>query len=283
MYADDTQLYGSCIIKDLNQLSLKMQSCIEDIKSWMTTNKLKLNEEKTEILCCSTNKTVTKVPLNEFHVAEQKIDFSVKAKNLGVLFDEKLTMNDHVNYMSKCIHFELRKIGQLCTILDPNSIKTLVCAFVFSRLDYCNALLAGLPDNIINKLQRTQNQAARIVLKRKYRDHVTPMFIELHWLPVRARITYKIAISAYKCFYGLAPPYLSSMLDLYSPTRALRSSNDLLFFTPQVKYKTIGERSFSFYAPKVWNNLPFKLRNIQSLHIFKRHLKTHLFNEYLLV
>ena len=191
-------------------------------------------------------------------------------------------MNDHVNYMSKCIHFELRKIGQLCTILDPNSIKTLVCAFVFSRLDYCNALLAGLPDNIINKLQRTQNQAARIVLKRKYRDHVTP-FIELHWLPVRARITYKIAILAYKSFYGLAPPYLSSMLDLYSPTRALRSSNDLLFFTPQVKYKTIGERSFSFYAPKVWNNLPFKLRNIQSLHIFKRHLKTHLFNEYLLV
>ena len=162
--------------------------------------------------------------------------------------------------------------------LDKFSVERLVHAFVSSRLDYCNSLLFGLPERDISKLQRVQNAAARLVVKCKKQDHMKPILRDLHWLPVQQRIWYKIALLTFKALHGMAPKYVSDLVEEYKPSRSLRSSSKFLL-RPQMltKTKTYGDRAFATSAPHVWNKLPLSLRAISNPNIFKSRLKTHYF------
>ena len=167
---------------------------------------------------------------------------------------------------------------QVRHLINTDCATLLVSSLVLSTLDYCNSLLAGLPSEKLKKLQTVQNNAARLVLKKSKRDSPIPLLETLHWLPVEKRISYKLATMCHKCMYGNAPSYLTNILQLYTPSRHLRSSSDSkILFTPRLKLKTIGERSFSFCGPKTWNSLPKDLRETTSLDTFKRQLKTFLF------
>ena len=162
-----------------------------------------------------------------------------------------------------------------------DATKTLLCAFVLTRLDYCNSLLAGCPKYILDKLQKVQNSAARLVFRAKKRDHVTPLLRALHWLPIEARVEYKLSLHCHNFFQGACPAYFSNMLTAYTPSRSLRSSADqFTLITPKVQMKTTGERSFAFCGPTIWNSLPCNIRSIQSTPSFKRALKTHLFKKH---
>ena len=171
----------------------------------------------------------------------------------------------------------LRRIASIRSYLTETSTARLVSAFISSRLDYCNSVLAGLPSEQLNRLQRVQNCAARLVLRKGKRDHVTPLLFQLHWLPIRYRIQYKLAVLAYRFFDESLPPYLSSVLTAYQPSRCLRSSCEKLLKIPKFSLKTVGERSFAYTAPVVWNALPSPVRDTPSLSDFKTALKTHLF------
>ena len=127
------------------------------------------------------------------------------------------------------------------------------------------------------RLQRVQNNAARLVMKKRRRDHVTSLFKELHWLPVKFRCQYKITTLAYRHFEGSLPPYLFTSLCTYEPSRSLRSSNEKLIKIPKRNLNSFGQRSFSFMVPSLWNSLPATLRNVPTLSQFKSHLKTFLF------
>ena len=109
--------------------------------------------------------------------------------------------------------------------------------------------------------------------------HITPVLTDLHWLPVVYRIQFKILIIAFKCLYGLAPMYLSELVNRSTRTRYnLRSANSLLLAPASAKSKiTLGDRSFKAAAPKLWNKLPSDLRNLSNLSAFKSQLKTYLF------
>ena len=122
-----------------------------------------------------------------------------------------------------------------------------------------------------------QNNAARLVLKKRRRDHVTPLVKELHWLPVKFRCQYKIATLAYRHFEESLPPYPSSSLCTYERSRTLRCSNEKLVKIPKRNLRSFGQRSFSFMAPSLWNSLPATLRNVPTLSQFKSQLKTFLF------
>ena len=154
-----------------------------------------------------------------------------------------------------------------------------IIPYISSRLDYCNALFKNMPNYQFEKLQKLQNFAAKVVLKKSYYDHVTPCLIDLHWLPVKFRVDFKIAVLTFKCLNELAPQYLQDLIEIYNPPRALRSKSLKLLKTKTTKYKTLGDRSFSFSAPKVWNDLPVILRMETSLEIFKKNLKTHYFKK----
>ena len=127
------------------------------------------------------------------------------------------------------------------------------------------------------RLQRIQNCVARLIMKKRKYDHITPFIYELHWLPLEFWIQYKLAVLAFQHFEGTLPTYLSAMLCMYESARSLRSSTERLLKSPRVNPKSAGECSFHFAAPAVWNSLPNSLHNIHSLSQFKKQLKTHLF------
>ena len=173
---------------------------------------------------------------------------------------------------------ELEKIR---SFLSTDSANKLAVSLILSRLDYCNSLLAGLPDNKLNKLQRIKNHAARLVLRKSRHASATALLRTLHWLPVKPRIQYKIACLCFQCIYqNSMPPYISDLLHPYCPSRMLRSL-DTSSLTVRFSLETFGKRSFSVFGPTVWNSLPLSLRKTQCFTTFKTKLKNHLFRTHL--
>lgn len=211
-------------------------------------------------------------------VGDSQIQFSTTVRNLGVTLDSNLNMSQHVTNVCRAAYIQLRQISSIRHYLTPDATKTLICAFVLSRLDYCNSLLAGCPMTITNKLQRVQNAAARLVCKAKKSDHISPLLKSLHWLPITSRIHYKIGTICYNSIAATGPLYISDLLQQYTPTRQLRSSSDTrVLRKPRVSSKTFGERTFSHIGPTTWNNLPHDIRHSSSRDSFCSRLKTHLF------
>ena len=162
-------------------------------------------------------------------------------------------------------------------VLCHEPMARLVSAFVLSRLDYCNAILAGLPSSTLAPLQRVQNAAARLVLDLKPRDHLTSAYHQLHWLPVRQRIDYKLCLLIHLAVIGKSPVYLASLLTTAkSRGSTSRSADRGDMFIPRTRLRQ-GDRAFSVAAPRQWNRLPAEIHCISNTEQFKRHLKTFLF------
>ena len=259
-----------------------MRDCIENVAEWMSENKLKMNDDKTELITVGTKSKLAQVTLTPMTISGCDIPFSQSVRNLGFYLDETLSLDAHVNHLCRTLFFHLRRISKIRTFLSIDAANKLAVSFILSRLDYCNSLLAGLPDNKLNKLQRVQNHAARLVLRKTRYESATSLLKTLHWLPVKARIQYKIACLCFQCLHNDSmPTYLSELIHPYQPARTLRSQDTSLLIVPRFSLETFGKRSFSVFGPTVWNSLPLFLRKIQCFSTFKRNLKTHLFELHL--
>ncbi len=277
-YADDTQLYLS-FQPDDPTVAARISGCLADISAWMKEHHLQLNLAKTELLVFPATLTLQ----HDFSIQLGTSIFtpSTSVRNLGVIFDDQLTFKEHIAKTARSCRFALHNIRKIRPFLTEHAAQLLVQALVVSRLDYCNALLAGLPSNTIIPLQMIQNAAARLVFNEPKRAHVTPLFISLHWLPVAARIKFKTLMLAYRTATGSAPSYFHSLLRIYIPSRSLRSASERRLVVPSQRGSKSLSRTFSFTIPGWWNDLPTPIRNARSLSIFKQQLKTHLFRHYL--
>ena len=277
-YADDTQLYSSASPDQVPSMLHNIEQCIIDVKNWMTANKLKLNDSKTEALLVG-SKYRPNLPVS-LSVSETSVSFVPSARNLGVMFDSSVAMKNQVRKVCQTSYLEIRRIGSIRHFLTLQATKTLVTSMILSRLDYCNSLLTGLPHNLTESLQKVQNCAARLIFRSRKTDHVTPLFMKLHWLPVSFRIEYKLSVLCYLIIRSFAPEYLSDLTQLYVPSRSLRSSADeRIFKVPLTKRKFQGQRAFSFAGPVTWNSLPHDLRHAETLSDFKCRLKTYMFSK----
>jgi hypothetical protein len=259
-----------------------MQNCIEDIRIWMRTNKLKLNDSKTEVLIV-TSPHSSKHPHMEsiqIKIGEDVISPKHSVKNLGAVIDATLSMDHQVNAVTRSIYFNLRRIANIKNYLTPEACAKAVNATVLSRLDFHNGLLLGLPDRALHKLQVAQNNAARLLTGTSRKEHITPVLKNLHWLPVRQRVTFKTLSLIQKSLHSpVAPPYMREMHTVYEPGRSLRSSQDQWKLTVQRSRNKYGSRSYKSLGAQLWNKLPYDVRAPTTQAAFRRKLKTFLFKE----
>lgn len=278
-YADDTQIYESVepVQAKVDAAITKIERCIDEIRAWMSDNYLKLNDDKTEFIVLGSNYQINKVNIPHIRVGNANIVPSAAVRNLGIMMDSGLTMESHINAISKAAYMSIRNIGRIRTHLNKETTEMIVHAFITSKIDIGNALLSGIPKAQIKRLQRIQNIAARITTYTNTKVHITPVLKELHWLPVEYRVQYKVALYVYKALNGIAPAYIAAMVNLYMPSRkSLRSSSKKLIHQKAAKTQW-GDRSFSVAAAKLWNTLPGSVKYANSIDSFKKNLKTFLF------
>ena len=170
-----------------------------------------------------------------------------------------MSTDQYVNLLCRSVWLELRGIGHLRRHLLGDATKSLVSSFVLSRLDYCNSLLAGVPENRLDRLQRVENNAARPVLGRRGRDHSKPLLRSLHWLSIEARIEYKISILCHVSRYLSSPSYVSHLLAVYQPSHSLHSTDALhgLMNVPRFNLNKCQKRAVSNISlgPVTWNSI----------------------------
>ena len=199
-----------------------------------------------------TRQQLAKLPPVGVNVGDSVIVPSSSLKVLGVTFDQHLTYVDHASSISSSCGYYLREIARVKDRLDSKALKTLVHAVIHSRLDFCNSLLYGAQDQVINSLQLVQNRAARLVARVPRRQRITPVRQHLHWLPVEARIRFKVLSL-------IRSTGMQSLLNVVVPARVTRSAQSVSFDARANKTKT-ADRSFAVAGPREWNALPAELR-----------------------
>jgi len=277
-YADDTQIYIAVSRIDQQDKVTQLENCTASVHAWLQLNGLQLNPSKSEIIQFTATRGRDRVDdVTSLQLSNAAIEPSSTVKSLGVTLDRKLSFDAHVINVCRMCYCHIRALRHVRESLPDDVCRTVACSIVGSRLDYCNSLLAGTSRSNLAKLQRVQNTLARVVLRRGKFDHITPALKELHWLPIEHRLTFKLATLTYNIKTIGQPVYLRELLSDYEPVRTLRSSFKRLL-TAKVADSTLVARGFRNSAVTVWNNLPDSIRHCTNIDIFKRRLKTHLFN-----
>ena len=280
MFADDTQFYF--IINNVEDTISALNSLVCDIKQWMAKKKLKLNEKKTECLIIGTKHDITKYDeLKEVSINNQGIVLSRSVRDLGFVIDNNLTCNEQIQTVIKNANFSLRNIAFIKKYLNDDSMKKLVHNHIITRLDYCNSLYHELLAYQLKKLQLVFNRAARLIVGTAPRERITPVLIDLHWLPIKARIVFKICVLTYIALSTGKPAYLRNKLSKFTTELgvSIRHSHDPHRLNEPRMNKEIGTRSFKYSAPRLFNSLPRSMKDSGNLKVFKKKLKTFLFNE----
>ena len=269
-FADDNQLMKRFIPKlQGHALGDSIRDCLISILKWMNEYFLRLNEDKTKILVIAPHSVQREIIIRGVFINNNCIRFADSAKNLGVILDSELSFNCQINRVVKSCFTMIRKLSAIKQYLTAEQLKCLVCAYIFSKLDYCNALYYGLNQYSLNKLQHVQNCATRLVKSKHFNVPLDEVFKNYHWLKIRERILFKILLTVHKCIHQKAPVSLCEFIRFGDSDRSKKLRET------KVKSK-YGDRAFSHAGPKIWNLLPMTIRNQENTDRFKKMLKSFL-------
>src|SRR5688572_8005347 len=210
-----------------------------DLHLWMSSNRLCLNSAKTQLIWFGTGPQLAKLDFTTLSQMFPAFTFSTSVRDLGVTLDSNLTFKEHLSTLTRSCFYHLRRLRAIRRSVSVHVFTTIVHAFVCSRIDYCNALYAGLPKVRLSTLQSVLNSAARLIARLPRFSHIsTFMTNKLHWLPIEARIQYKILHLVSRAYHGQAPKYLCDLLRKPVSAlslRSLRSSDRADLFVPRTR------------------------------------------------
>ena len=224
---------------------------------------------------------LSKVNISLITMGNSAVMKSSVVRNLGSYIDDKLTMNSHISKVCNASFYYLHNIRRIRKHQKSDSTETLIHAFVSNRLDYRNSSLCGLPQVQIDKIHRVQNAAARLIWQNLGCSKITPVLSQRHWLPIKYHIEFKILLMTLKAIHGMVPDYICKLISRRKSTGySLRSRTKVILEVPSCNIlPTLGGRAFCYAATKLWNNLPSEISSLDSLSIFKCHVKTYLFTQ----
>ena len=268
LYADDTQFHGSCKPADAADLAARAMDVINSVKTWMSSNRLRLNADKTQFIWLGTSHFLGR---GDMLAVSSILQSSNVVNNLGVYLDSGLIMDRQVSKLCQVCYFHLRRLRTVRRSLTKKSLLTLVHAFVTSLVDHCNGLLFGSHSYLLDRLQSVLNSAARLVLNIPKFSHISAAIRnEIHWLPIWRRIDFKIALMIRHCLVGAAPEYL---MELYHPVgsavgrQCLWSASHGDLVVPRFRLQTFSHRAFAV-RPQIWTSLPLRIRQSRDIYCF---------------
>ena len=271
-FADDSNGRKTFAVSfQYNILVNDVKNCIEQITAWSYTLSLKINPDKTEMILFHPKSMKHRVIIGGTVIGEECIRYSKEVKNVGAWLDQHLDMNKQINNIVSQSYKSLQNIGRVRNILTNKHTEMLVHS-VMSRLDYCNSLLFNISKSKLLKLQKVQNAAARLVVRSKRRTPISSTLKKLHWLRVESRIIFKLLLLMFKCIHGQS----AKIIEIKYKTHNCRPQDYLLLETRKVKTK-YGKRAFSYAGPMLWNALPLAMRMEENVEVFKKEVKTMLF------
>ena len=280
LFADDTQFYLS--LGDVQNTEERLSAIMVDIGRWMNYKQLKLNESKTECMVIGRHFGVNRYDVRYLQVNGQVMSVSTSVKDLGVLLDTNLSFKTQLQHTVRMANYHMKNLSFVRKYLDEDQMLMLIHNHVISKLDYCNSLYHGVPNYLLRKLQLVMNRAARLVVKGlSRRDRITPTLIDLHWLPIRARIEFKRCVIVYQALKSGRPRYIRELLtDFHVDANVTlrHSAEEYRLEEPRFHTET-GRKAFSRNAPRLYNSLPLSIKQADNVAIFKKRLKTFLFSQ----
>ena len=275
-YVDDSKLYVSFPVKDVNTIVQQINEDLSLIASWCCHNHLLTGPDKTKLLVMGTRQMLQTLP--DFHITllEKEIAPVASARDLGVQVDATLSYNEHITNISSTCMASLCQINRIKHLLDLRTLESVIKSLVFSKLYFCSTVWANTSKTNVRKLQKIQNFAARILTGTRKYDHITPVLNDLGWLSVPATLALYDAILTFKCLKGLAPKYLSSRFNTRASVHGRNTRNRNKLDIPAFN-TAAGQRSFIYRAVKCWNSLPEEITKCEDLCSFKSKAKSYFF------
>jgi hypothetical protein len=273
-YADDHQVSKIFSIDfQYDAIRCSIPRCLDIIAYWMKVSFLKLNASKSQVIIFAPQTLASQVHIDAIKLRDGSfIPVSTLVTNLGVQFDSPLSFSPHINAICSQSYRLLRNLAGIRKFLTFNDLQILVQSIIVSRIDNCNSLLYGVLARHLNKLQKLQNACAKLIFGKKRNEHVTPLLHDLHWLPIRQRIVFKILLFVFKFYQNTAPLYIMESL-------SKSERNEFMLNVPRTSTH-YGDRAFSSCGPRLWNALPLPIRASNTIGHFRSHLKHHLFTNF---
>ena len=201
-------------------------------------------------------------------------------KVLGVTIEDKLNLHKFISQKVQTCNYHIRNLYNIKSCLDFKTKVLLVTNLIMSTLDYCNILFVGSTDKLIRPLHLILNKAVRFIYNLRIREHISPYYTKLHFLPVKKRIKFKACLFAFKILNNQAPTYLTEEFQRFTPSTLMElrkgggGRDDRMF---DISTEENRKRILFVRIKMEWNTLPFNIRKCNSLPLFKTKLKTHLF------
>ena len=272
-FADDSNLFMNG--KDFSILETELNKILKNISEWLKVNKLSLNVKKTHVMVFS-KKNYSKIPKPEINL---KIDGEVlsvvtKTKFLGVIIDDKLTWNDHTNFISGKIGRGIGILLKARHVLNRETLITLYYSFVYPYYMYCNQVWGSCTSRNITRLHVLQKKAIRIICHVKHRSHTEPLFRELKFLNIWQINKYLIGIFMYKHYHKLLPLSFNSFFTRNRDVHSHDTRQASKHYHIPIAHKNYSQSNIHFRGPIIWNDiLTNKTCPDITIGTFKRNLK----------
>jgi len=278
LYADDSTMYESGY--QLSEVQNKLQNNINYIVDWCKINNMSLNPIKTTCMIIGSSNKLKQTSNLFLTMNDQIVSNVLTQKILGIYVDNTLSWQPQIDYVCKRINNRISLLKHILYYLTDNMKIMFYNAYILPIIDYCCVVWGQTNIKYVNRIFGMQKRIARIILNKPKMTPSNILFRELQWLPFIDRCHYHIALLVYKTCNNMAPIYMNNVLKFSeNESHNLRSESNKqlsLQIIPKTKY---SKKSFTYISYRVWNSIPFSIKNAKSVSSFKYKYKTFLLNQ----
>lgn len=279
LYADDLQLYRHFLVGNTKEAIEAINSDLNRINEWSSSFGLLVNPAKSQALIIGSKyqRSQLNIPSLPFiYFNGTPIPYADTAKNLGLIFDGTLSWKAHVAEVSRKVHYSLHSLKSLQNFLPLKTKISLAHTLIQPIIDYADVCFLDATGELINKLERLQNLAIRFIFGLKKFDRVSQFRKNLKWLPIRLRRNTRILCLLFKILHSpSSPTYLRDNFSFtHPPGVPCRSHLRTLLKFPSHK-SSFYSHSFSVHSVRLWNSLPFSIRDCKTISMFKKRVKEY--------